>query len=163
MVSVKEEIATLKRELRLKERDKILAIQSYIEKLPGAMIGDGPEYLAVNPLRHSFADGCYIREIFMPAGQLFVTKIHKIAHPFFVLKGNVEILTEDGMEVIKAPYHGITKPGTKRVIYTVEDTLWVTVHVTKERDLEKIEAEIIAKDFDEMDKISEQSLSGGLK
>ena len=104
----------------------------------------------VNPTKHSFADGCYIREIFNPAGEIIVTKIHKKEHPFFLMKGNMTILTENGFEYREAPYHGITYPGTKRVIYTHTDCLFVTVHVTNETDLEKIEEEVIAKDFDSL-------------
>lgn len=110
----------------------------------------GEELNAANPLKHSFAEGCYIREIYNPKNELIVTKIHKISHPFFLLKGEMSILTEKGVKRIKAPYHGITPAGTKRVIYTHEECIFVTVHVTKHKDLEQIEDEIIAKTFDEI-------------
>ena len=135
-------------------REGISKLEERMKKVPGALIGDND----VNPLKHSFADGCYIREIFNPANELIVTKIHKIAHPFFLLKGEMSILTEEGVKRIRAPYYGITKPGTKRIIYTHSDVVFVTVHVTKETDLKKIEEEIIAKDFDEMDKISNEEI-----
>ena len=61
------------------------------------------------------------------------------------------ILMEDGVKRIKAPHYGITPAGTKRIIYCHEDCVFVTVHVTKETDLKKIEAEVIAKDFSEVD------------
>jgi hypothetical protein len=50
---------------------------------------------------------------------------------------------------VKAPYSGITMAGTKRIIYTHEDTVWITVHVTKETDLVKIEEQVIAKTYAE--------------
>ena len=107
-----------------KLRGKILRVEDALCHLPGALIGDSPEYLKICPLRHTFADGSYIREITMPKGMLFVTKIHKITHPYFLLKGDVSVLTEEGVVRIKAPFHGITLSGTKRVIYTHEDTVW---------------------------------------
>lgn len=119
--------------------------------LPGTLVGDSPEYLAVCPLKHTFAGGMYIREIFLPKNMLFVTKIHKKEHPFFLQKGKVSVLTEDGIVHFKAPYNGVTKAGTQRLIITHEDTVWITVHVTKETDLAKIEDEVIAKTFDEVD------------
>ena len=131
-------------------RKGILKVEDYLRKLPGALIGDSPEYLALCPLKHTFADGCYIRELFMPKGMLFVTKIHKIKHPYFLLKGDCEILTEDGVKRIKGPFHGITPAGTKRVIFTHEDTIWVTVHVTTKTDIDEIEKDIIAKTYDEV-------------
>ncbi len=126
-------------------RKGILEVEEKVKSLPGALMGDA------FPLKHSFGDGCYVREMSVPKGYLVVTKIHKIAHPCFILKGECSILTEEGVKRIKAPQHFITPAGTKRVVYVHEDTVWVTVHVTKETDLKKIEEEIIAKDFDEID------------
>ena len=71
------------------------------------------------------------------------------------MKGDMSILTEDGISRIKAPHHGITMPGTKRIIYCHEDCIFVTVHATKLTDIARIEEEIIAKDFDDFDQ-SEQ-------
>jgi hypothetical protein len=102
-----------------------------------------------NPVKHSFADGCYVREIFNPAGELLVTKIHKKEHPFFLMKGKMSILTEDGVKHIQAPHHGITKPGTKRIIYTHTDCVFITVHATNKTDVAEIENEVIAKDFND--------------
>lgn len=103
----------------------------------------------LNPVKHSFADGCYIREIFNPAGELLVTKIHKKEHPFFLMKGKMSILTEDGVVHLEAPHHGITKPGTKRIIYTHEDCVFITVHATDKTDVEEIEKEVIAENFED--------------
>ena len=111
----------------------------------GALAGTDTERLC--PVTHSWGDGCYIREWTSPPDVITVSKIHKIAHPFFVLKGDVSVLTEEGVVRIKAPHHGITMPGTKRILYTHEETVWVTVHVTDETDLDKIEAEIIAAEL----------------
>ncbi len=124
--------------------DKVNAAEKKISTMPGAMFGD------CFPLKHSFADGAYIREIFVPAGMLVVTKIHKVAHPYFIMKGDVSILTEEGVTRKQAPFTGITPSGTKRICFCHTDTWWITVHVTKETDLEKIEEEVIAKTFDEI-------------
>ena len=99
-------------------------------------------YLSIKYIRHSFADGCYIREVFNPKGELLVTKIHKVKHPFFLLRGDMTIFTEDGIKRIKAPHYGITHPGTKRIIYCNEDCVFVTVHATEETDISKIEKEV---------------------
>jgi len=131
-------------------RKGILDAEEFMKTLPGAMIGDSPEYLEKCPLKHSFGDGCYIRELFMPKGMLFTSKIHKKTHPYFILKGDVSVLTEEGIKRVKAPFQGMTLIGTKRIIYTHEDTTWITVHVTKKKNLKKIEDEIIAKTYQEI-------------
>lgn len=102
-----------------------------------------------NKVTHDFADGCYIRKIVNPAGLLLVTKIHKKTHPFFLMSGKMSVFTEDGVVHLEGPHHGITQAGTKRVIYTHTECVFVTVHVTDKTDLEEIENEVIAKDFDD--------------
>ena len=142
-----------KRQLELSKeqfRKGIMKVEENMKNHPNGLKGEALQKL--NPLKHSFADGCYIREIFNPKGELLVTKIHKVAHPFFLMKGDMTILMEDGIKRIKAPHHGITPAGTKRLIYCHEDCVFVTVHATNETDLEKIEEEVIAKDFSEVDK-----------
>lgn len=125
--------------------NKMLEVESAIGRMPGAKFGDD-----ACPLKHTFADGLYIREMRAPKGMLNVSKLHKTTHPYFILKGDFSVLTEEGFVRIKAPYTGITKAGTKRIVYFHEDTVWITVHATNETDLEKIEDEVIAKNYDEL-------------
>lgn len=132
-------------------RDVIQALQDKMMDLPGALIGDSPEYLEVCPLTHRFAKGLYIRQITMPAGMLFVTKIHKFSHAAFIMSGEVTLLEEDGHKRVSAPASFITKAGTRRVVFTHQDTVWITVHATDKTDLREIENEIIAKEFDSME------------
>jgi hypothetical protein len=141
-------------------RSKIDAVEKGVLSLEGALKGNEIEKLC--PLVHSYGDGCYIRQIFMPKGTLITSKIHKITHPYFVMTGKASVATEDGIETIQAPYQGITHAGTKRALYIHEDMIWITVHVTNETDLDKIEDEIIAKDFNEYDSLMD-SLKDSLK
>ena len=107
-----------------------------------------------NPTKHSFADGQYIREIYNPSGLIIVTKIHNRNHPFFLLQGDMTIITDEGQQRIQAPYYGITKAGTKRIIYTHEECVFVTVHATESMDLAEIEEEVIADGFGSTDRHS---------
>ena len=52
-------------------------------------------------------------------------------------------MTQEGKEHIVAPYTGQTKPGMKRVIYAVTDTVWTTYHPTDENNPEKIAEQIL--------------------
>mgnify|MGYP003142204270 CR=1 FL=1 len=128
-------------------RDKIVDFEKKLLKNPRAL--SKKEIHLTNPVKHSFADGCYIREIFNPAGELIITKIHKKEHPFFLLEGKMSILTEDGVKHLEAPYHGITKPGTKRIIYTHTNCVFVTVHATEKKDIKEIEKDVIADNFND--------------
>ena len=128
-------------------RNKVLDLEQ--ELLDSGVCYTGDELDRINPLKHTFADGCYIREILMPAGQVIISKIHKKLHPYFIMRGKVSILTDEGVQHIQAPYSGITKPGTKRVLYMHEDTVFITVSVTDKNDLKEIEDEVIATDFND--------------
>ena len=112
------------------------------------------------PLKHSFADGVYVREIFIPKGHILTGKIHKHTHPNFLMQGEVVVITEDqGAEHLVAPLSMISSAGTKRVVIALEDTVWITVHVTDETDLAKIEDYVIAKDYEAYDRYTmEKSL-----
>lgn len=94
--------------------------------------------------RHIFTPGLYTREIFIPAGTLLTSKIHATQHPFVISKGDVSVWTEaTGTVRLKAPHTGITVPGTRRVIFTHEDTIWTTFHVGEEKTVDEFEARII--------------------
>lgn len=95
------------------------------------------------PLVHRFSDGMYIREIHMPAGIIVTSRTHKTEHPFVISKGVVEVIKEDGSrETLQAPYTGITKAGTRRILLVHSDTVWSTFHITAKTDPVEIEDEI---------------------
>lgn len=102
------------------------------------------------PVRDYFFPGLYLREIFMPAGFIVVSKRHKTEHPFIVSQGVVRVYDElDGQPVeIHAPYQGRTLPGTKRVLYTLDDTVWTTIHLNPDnlRDIAELERGLIIPD-----------------
>tara|TARA_Y100000592_G_scaffold25085_1_gene39423 strand:+ start:15860 stop:16501 length:642 start_codon:yes stop_codon:yes gene_type:complete len=145
-----EEAWEVAQEIRKKQdyRSKITSLHNDLVKV-GGITGD--ELNEMNPVKHTFAGGCYIREIFNPANLLLVTKIHKKEHPFFLMKGKMSILTEDGVKTVEAPHNGITPPGTKRVIFTHEECVFITVHATDKTTPEEVEEDVIAKDFSDKD------------
>jgi hypothetical protein len=103
------------------------------------------------PLQHRFADGVYAREIFLPKGSVVIGKIHKFGHLNLITCGHVSVLTEFGVDEFTAPYTFVSKPGTKRVVYAHEDTVWTTFHGTQHTDVDAVEADIICKTFADYD------------
>ena len=105
------------------------------------------------PLFHRFVNGMYIREIFMPKDALITSKIHLTEHPFTISKGKVAVCIDgDNWQEFEAPYTGITKAGTRRVLYVIEDCVWTTYHLNPDngQDLEAIEDRIIEKHVNEL-------------
>lgn len=134
---------------------EIESLEKAMLKCKGVKIGhEADEELC--PLEHFFADGIYIRKIFMPAGTIVTSKIHKYSHPYFILKGKCDVQTKDGLQQIIAPYYGITEAGTKRAIIVKEDTVWITCHlnITNTQNLQKIEEVVIAKSFEEFNEFN---------
>lgn len=103
------------------------------------------------PVRHHFCNGIYAREITAPAGIVMTGMVHKTEHLNIMSKGEVSVLTEDGIKRFKAPCTFVSKPGTKRIGYVHEEMVWTTVHATTETDLKKLEAELATRSFDEPD------------
>ncbi len=109
-------------------------------------------------MEHHFSKGVYAREAVIPAGAIVVGKIHKHENLNIVSKGDISVFTEEGWKRIKAPATFVSPPGVKRLGLAHEDTVWTCIHATEETDLEKIESEMIAVDYEEFDQ-----LSGGKK
>ena len=94
------------------------------------------------PLEHILTDGIYTRIIHMPTGSLVVGMKHKTTHPFFILRGSVDVLKEkEGVEFnpagefnlmdyfdveghFEAGMVGVTHIGVKRFLRVIEDTVW---------------------------------------
>lgn len=113
------------------------------------------------PLKHTFAHGMYIREIFVPAGHLVLTYIHKQSHPYFLLQGDVTVIEEIEKKRIHAPFSYITSAGTQRLCFCHTDTIWSTVHLNleNEKDIDKIEKEIYACHYNELFEEEKKELS----
>lgn len=94
-------------------------------------------------LVHHFGPKLYLREFSAKAGTLVVSKMHRTEHFILFLTGSLSVLTENGIEHIKAPYIQRTMPGTKRVAYFHENSTCMTIHPTESTDLEEIEKEVI--------------------
>ena len=140
-------------------RKQILNFQSLLQNVDDKkyIVVDDKQSTKVCPLKHTFSDGIYVREIFIPAGMFIVGKIHKHDHPNFLLSGEVTVVTEDGIEDLKGPLSIMSKAGTKRALYAVTDLVWVTVHAnpTNTEDLNELEKEIIAPTYLDYEKFKQ--------
>ena len=93
-----------------------------------------------------------MREMFIPKGYMFTGKIHKHAHPNFLMRGEVLVVTEHGgVEYLKAPMAMISHPGTKRAVIALEDTWWIVVHVTDATNPRELEEDVIATSYEEFE------------
>lgn len=129
------DLVELERDVSVSMREKVNAIEVEMFKMPQVDL----------PVKHYFSQGVYARELFIPKGTVLTGKIHKFSQLNIMSKGELSVLTEDGVKRVKAPFTIVSPPGTKRIAYAHEDTIWTTIHGTEETDLEKIECEFIAQ------------------
>lgn len=122
-------------------RSKILALEAKLRGLTQIEC----------PVKHHFAPGVYMRELFIPKGTTLTGKIHKTEHLNILSQGELTVWTEDGMKRLTASTVIKSQPGIKRVGYAHENSVWITVHHNMDdgQDVEKIEEMLIARSFDE--------------
>jgi hypothetical protein len=118
------------------QSDPIYALQAHIATMPQVEL----------PTDHYWADGMYCRVVARPAGTLIVGKVHRREHLYIVAKGRVAVYMGDGTREYSAGAVIVSKPGTKRAVLALEDSICMTVHRTWKRNLEKIERELIEPD-----------------
>jgi len=84
--------------------------------------------IAIEKLEHVHTLGLYGRKWSANAGTIWVTRQHKVEHQFVILKGAV-VVWVDGKELFyEEGFNGITKPGTRRILYVIDDVEWMTFH-----------------------------------
>lgn len=120
-------------------RAQVIRAEDEIRKLPAVDL----------PVKHYFAKGVYGRELFIPKGTVLTGKIHKYSQLNIMSQGELSVLTHEGVVKVKAPFTIVSPPGTKRIAYAHEDTIWTTVHGTDETDVDRIEELFVAQSEEE--------------
>lgn len=126
----------VEQERTLDMRDRVLALQSALVQMP--------QYEPIT--EHYFHGGMYCRKVFRHADVTVVGKVHKKEHFYLVVSGTVAVTTDDGVQVITGPHLLCSKPGTKRVVYSVTDAVCMTFHRTDSTTVEDAEEELVEHD-----------------
>tara|TARA_R110000744_G_scaffold10937_5_gene33633 strand:- start:1892 stop:2350 length:459 start_codon:yes stop_codon:yes gene_type:complete len=148
-MSGKKEIT--KQQQKLQKRSGIMELQDSLMKLvdgDNVVKGDSSTF----PLKHTFTDGIYIRQMSMKKDSFVIGKTHKHNHVWFLLSGEISVADENNTIDHIAPCYVEAPSGSKRMIYAHEDSVWVNIHAnpTNTQDLEELEELIIAKDYEEI-------------
>ena len=120
-------------------QQKVSALQAELSKLPQYQ----PE------TRHYFHGGMYCREVFRHAGVLVVGAVHRREHFYLIVSGTVAITDGEGnVQEVTGPYLFQSKPGTKRAVLALTDTLCMTFHALGATTVEEAEAELVEPEPD---------------
>lgn len=120
----------------LAERSAVLAIEQQMLQMPQVEIQA--------KMHHAYKVAA--REILIPKGTALTGRIHKFSNLNVMAYGDMSVRMEDGTVQRLTGYNLIVSPpGTKRIAYAHEDTLWITVHGTESTDVGAIQAEFTAE------------------
>jgi hypothetical protein len=95
------------------------------------------------PVTHTFKNGWYVREMFIPKETLFIGRKHRHGHRCELVSGNILHVTEFAKRHLEAPFEFTTTPGYQMVLYAKTDVVGRTYHPdTGERDTDALERDI---------------------
>ena len=142
----------MKNELVKLTRQKIESLEKQL------LNNDHPSIVRGNtdsfPLKHSFSDGVYIREMFMKKDSIVIGKLHKYSHTWFLMQGEIMVATDQGTKVYTAPCYVNARAGSKRVINAVKDSIFINIHPNplELRNIEELEDMLTCPSYNDFDK-----------
>lgn len=118
--------------------------------------GDGKNLVnnEVFKIENDFSDQLYMRKMYMPKDCVVVSAMHHTEHFWFLLKGKI-LVTTDGEEIEHiAPCFEKSMKGAKRLILSLEDSLFINVHKnpTNTRDMKEVEELLYSITIEEYNK-----------
>jgi len=125
-------------------REQVMALETAMRDMPDQLTEE-------DLTTHHFADGVYLREMYMPEGSVVVGKIHRTRHLTIIASGTVQITTDKGIETITGPAVFVSPAGAKKAIHAITEATLMNPHPTEETDLVKIEQQFIAPSFEALE------------
>jgi len=95
-------------------------------------------------MSHAFFGGYYKRAGIVKPGVLIIGRKHRIANGFVLTRGKVVVWDEfNGVRILSAPYFEMTRPGTQRLGYVIEEIEGFNLLETEQTTLAGVEAEML--------------------
>jgi hypothetical protein len=118
--------------------------------------GDGKNLVNNEMFRieNEFSDQLYMRKMYMPKECVVISAMHHTEHFWFLLKGRI-LVTTDGEQIEHiAPCYEKSMKGAKRLILSLEDSLFINVHKnpTNTRDMKEVEESLYSITIEEYNK-----------
>ena len=114
--------------------------EEFVKKLY-ARIDDGMFSEEQIPLRHHFAPGVYVREVFMHKGMFVLSREHKTSELNVVTSGAAIVRSGDNLSIVRGPCTFESPAGIFKALWILEDMTYFTVHVNPDdcRDIPTLE------------------------
>lgn len=88
----------------------------------------------------------YCRKVSRAAQIATLGRVHKQEHFYIVAKGKIAVRGENGTQIYSAGDVVISKPGTQRLVVSLEDSVTITMHKVSSMDTDVIEKELVEDD-----------------
>lgn len=119
----------------------------FIARLADKLIGIPAAHREMQ-VEHQFADGMYIRRMFIPKGTILVGKVHRKECINVVETGDIAILTETAAKRVRAGFTLLSPAGIQKVGYANADTIFTNIFRTDETNIAALEIEIASDRHD---------------
>lgn len=116
-------------------REKVFLAEAFLKEQPQLEL----------KVIHHFSKDVYARELHIPADTILTGEIHKFKNLNILSQGKMQVLTENGVQEVEAPFTIVSPAGTKRIAYAITDCVWTTLHGTSETNIDKIKDIFICK------------------
>jgi hypothetical protein len=109
------------------------------------------EKIDLEPI-HYFAEGMYLRSLYIPEGVFCVGEVHKHSHFTILAEGKSKIVSQDGEFEVEAPFVFTSTPHAKRSVYAITDCTWITVHLNLDncQNIEEVENRHVIRNEQEL-------------
>ena len=118
--------------------------------------GDGKNLVNNDVFRieNEFSDQLYMRKMYMPEEHVVISAMHHTEHFWFLLKGRILVITDGEQVEHVAPCYEKSTKGAKRLILSLEDSLFINVHKnpTNTKDMDEVEKSLYSITIEEYNK-----------
>lgn len=130
-------------------------LRSHVEPLTDAQIARFRAELSALPQVEPETDNYFIpldagflycRKVSRAAGIATLGRVHKQEHFYIVAKGSIAVRGDGGTTTYHAGDVIVSKPGTQRLVVSLEDSVTITMHKVSSMDLEAVERELVEDD-----------------
>ena len=118
--------------------------------------GDGKNLVNNEMFRieNEFSDQLYMRKMYMPKECVVISAMHHTEHFWFLMYGRILVTTNGEQVEHIAPCYEKSIKGAKRLILSLEDSLFINVHKnpTNTKDMKEVEESLYSITIEEYNK-----------
>jgi hypothetical protein len=117
------------------DREKIEIIEWYLRK-------NFDDISYELPIKNAVVGGIYERELTIPQGVIVIGKVHTEPHKCFLRKGDLSVMTDDGIKRVQAPYSFDAPANIKKIGLSHTECVFSTYHEVNTENIKELEEKL---------------------